>query len=183
MAVNRAIININMLPIGAVHELIAAFDVTWPKRQRLQQKEFSDSKINVLTLPGALVPRRIEAQFAALNRGLGFAAGAAREFAASQQSTDALDQEPLRERLLDVVVGTHTQSQDLIDLIVFRGEKDDRHRAVFAKMAQQFHSIHARHLDIENRKISRLRGEAFEGLGAVRIASNGKTLGLERHGD
>src|SRR6266403_1347697 len=42
----------------------------------------------------------------------------ARELAAPDQGPDALDQEPLRKRLPDVVVGAHAQTEQFVDFVV-----------------------------------------------------------------
>ena len=84
----------------------------------------------------------------------------ARQLAAADQGADALDQQALRERLPDVVVGAHAQAEQLVDLVVLRGQEDHRDRALPAQLAQQLHAVHARHLDVEHREIDRLRGQS-----------------------
>ena len=48
------------------------------------------------------------------------------QFATAQEGVDAGDQESLRERLFDVVVGSHAQAEQFVDLVVLRGQKDHR---------------------------------------------------------
>src|SRR3546814_5638049 len=55
-----------------------------------------------------------------------------------------------RSGLADVVVRAHAQAQHLIELIILGREKDDGHLGLPAQTRQQFHAVHARHLDIEN---------------------------------
>src|SRR5215469_4650093 len=49
------------------------------------------------------------------------------------------------------------------------------------KLAEQFHAVHARHLDVEHSKINGLRAHAFESLGPVAVRADGKTFRFERH--
>ncbi len=70
------------------------------------------------------------------------------------------------ERLLDVVVGAHPQAHQLIHLVVLRREEDHRQVTGTTQLLQQFHSVHARHLDVEHGEIDRLGGEGPQRLGA-----------------
>ncbi len=123
--------------------------------------------------------RGIEQQLAALDHRLALAA-AARQLAAAQQRADALDQQALRERLLDVVVGAHAQAQHLVDLVVLGGEEDHRHGALLPELAEQLHAVHARHLDVEDGEVGGMLGEPAQRLGAVGVGAHLETLGLER---
>ena len=46
---------------------------------------------------------------------------------------------------------------------------------------EKLHAVHARHLDVEDGEIDRLRAQALQRLGAVAVAAHGKPLRLERH--
>ena len=46
---------------------------------------------------------------------------------AAQHGLDAFEQQPLRERLADVIVGTGAKPLKLVDFLVLRGEEDHRH--------------------------------------------------------
>src|SRR3546814_3459631 len=97
-----------------------------PLRQRLQDQELGHGKADAPALPGAEMARRVQRQLAAHQRGLRHLSGLAAVLAAliaPQQRPDALDQQALRERLGDVVVGAHAQAQDLVDLVVLRSEE------------------------------------------------------------
>src|SRR5260221_8822958 len=145
VAVDGAIVDIDVLAIGAINELVAALNVAGAQRQRLEDEELGDGEIDIDATPAALVPRRVEHELAALHHRLALAA-AARQLAAAQQGADALDQEALREWLLDVVGGAHAQAEHLVHLVVLRGQEDDRHRPLLAQMAEELHPVHARHL-------------------------------------
>ena len=54
---------------------------------------------------------------------------------------------------LPEVVGAGLQSAQLVDIAGAGGEKDDRHPAALADMAQGFEAIHSRHHQIEDDQI------------------------------
>src|SRR6516162_230926 len=129
------------------------------------------------------MPRRIEDQPAAHDHRLAlWIVTLAGEFTAPNERADALDQKPLRKGLLDVVVGTHAQAQELVDLVVLRGQKDHWDVTLPPQLAEQLHAVHARHLDVEHSNINRLRAEALESFGPVAVAAYGKTFRFERNG-
>ena len=102
---------------------------------------------------------------------------------AAQDGAHALDDEALRERLGDVVVGAHLESEQLVDLLVLRGEEDDGHVGLLAHAAQQLHAVHARHLDIEDAEIGRILGQRLERGRAVAVGPDLVAFGLERHAE
>src|SRR4051794_22164851 len=84
MAVDRAVVHVDRLAVGGIHQLVAVLDVPRPLGERLQQQELGDGEMHLLALPGALVAGGIEDQLAAhdaLGRGA-LALGAARVAAA-----------------------------------------------------------------------------------------------------
>ena len=100
---------------------------------------------------------------------------------AAQQHADALDQQALGERLLDVVVRAHAQAHQLVHLVILRGEEDHRHLGLAAQALQELHAVHAGHLDIEHGEIYGLLAEAAQRLRAVGIGADGEAFGLQRH--
>src|SRR6478672_6457056 len=60
MAVDRAVVHVDRLAVGGIHQLVAVLDVAGPLSERLQQQELGDREVHLLALPGALVPARIE---------------------------------------------------------------------------------------------------------------------------
>src|SRR5205085_7422488 len=182
VAVDRAVIDVDMLAIGRVHQLIAIFDVTRTLRQRFEDQELGHRQLDGFAVPGTLMARRIERHRTAYDDRLALAVLAlARQFAAPEQGADALDQEPLRERLADIIVGPHPQAEQFIDLVILRGQENDREVAVPPQLAQKLHAVHPRHLDVEDGDIDRLRRHALQRLGPVAEAAHRETLGLERH--
>src|SRR5208337_4579289 len=65
VAVDRAVVDIDILAIGGVDELVAAFHHAGPRRQRLHQQELGDRELDVLAAPGALVLGVVQHQLAA----------------------------------------------------------------------------------------------------------------------
>src|SRR5476649_2687345 len=56
VAVDGAVVDIDLVVIGRVHQTVAAFDKAGTLRQRLQDQEFSDRQPDRLALPGAFMP-------------------------------------------------------------------------------------------------------------------------------
>ncbi len=177
-----------MLAVGHVDQLVAAFHVAGPHRKRLDDQELGDGEVDRAALPGAHVACRVEHQVAAHQRldrdRVGIATrgtALAADFAAAQKRADALDQQALRERLLDIVVRPHAETQHLVDFLVLRGEEDHRHRRRLAEFEQHLHAVHARHLDVEHDEVRRLREDPREAFGAVVVHHHLEALRFESH--
>src|SRR5438105_8632859 len=111
VAVDRPVVDINVLAIGGIHQLVAVFDVAGALRQRFEDQELGHRQFDRSAAPAALMARRVEGHLAAYDDRLGLAVLALpRQFAAPDQSPDALDQQPLREWLADIIVGAHAQA-------------------------------------------------------------------------
>ena len=102
---------------------------------------------------------------------------------AAEQRADAFQQQALAERLGDVVVGAETQTHQFIDFLVLRRQEDHRHGTALPQPLQQFHPVHARHLDVEHGQVHRPGGEALQGAFAVGVGADGETFLLQGHGD
>ena len=102
--------------------------------------------------------------------------------AASEHGLDPLNQEPLRERLPDEVVGPHLEPEQLVYLLVLRGQEDDGDVGFLAQPPEQLHAVHAGHLDVENGEIGRRLPEAVKGGRAVGVGLDPVALGLESYG-
>src|SRR6478672_8152460 len=59
VAVDRAVVDIDVFLIGDVHQLVARLYDAGTLRQRLQDHEFGDSQRHVLAVPGDAMPGRI----------------------------------------------------------------------------------------------------------------------------
>ena len=172
VTVDRAVVHIDLLVIGGIHQRIAAFDHARTLRQRMQDQEFRDGERHRLPLPGAGVALLIHHKLPALQRlrllarRLGSDLAIAR---AAQNRPDTLDQKTLREGFAHKIVSTHLEAEEFVDLVVLGGQEDHRHIALLAQPAQQFHAIHARHLDVQDRQVRRPRAQPFERRNAVGV--------------
>ena len=157
-----------------------------PLGQRLQQQEFRYGQRNLLPFPADGMAQRIHAQRATVHD-LGFFGNShftgRDRFLPAQQRADTLDQKPLGERLFHVIVCTHAQPQDLVDLVVLRGQEDDRHRGLLPQALQQIHAIHPRHLDVEHGHVGHAAVECVQRGLAVIVGFNFEAFGLKGHGD
>src|SRR4051812_17699982 len=96
MTVDGAVIDVNLIVVGGIHQRIAALDHAGPARQRLQDQELGDGQRDRLVLPGAGMALRVHAQQAALQHlgGVGlFRGGAILGRRTTQDRLDPLDQE------------------------------------------------------------------------------------------
>ena len=186
MAVDGPVIDIDVLAIGGVHQLVPVLDVTGTMGQGLQQQELGYRQIDRPALPVAEMARGVKQQIAALDdlaRRTGRSRLALAQALAPQQGPDALDEQALGEGLLDVIVGAHAQAHELVDLVILGGQEDHGQIALLAQPVEQLEAVHARHLDVEDRQIDRLGGQALQSLRAVRENTHDEALGLQRHGD
>ncbi len=72
---------------------------------------------------------------------------------AAQHGLDAFDQQALRERFGDEVVGAHLEPEELVDFLILGGQENHRQIGLLPQAAQKLHAVHARHLDIEDRQL------------------------------
>ncbi len=185
MAVDGAVIDVDVLAVGGIDELVAALDHAGPGRERLDQQELGHRELDGLAVPGALVLGLVERQLAAHHDPARRRAGALRaaRLVAAEQGADALDQQALAERLGDVVVGAQPKPHQLIDLLVLAGEEDHRHGAAAAQALQQLHAVHARHLHVEHGEIDGTREQPLQRALAVGVGADREAFLLERHAD
>ena len=183
VAVDGAVVDVDVLAVRRVDQLVAAFHHAGTRGQRLDQQELRDRQLDVVALPRALVLGLVQHQVAARHHPAGRGARplCLAGLVAPQQRSDPLQQQALAERLGDIVVGAQAQAHQLIDLLVLRGQEDDRHGAALAQPLQQFHPVHARHLDVEHGEIDRPGGQALQRAFAVGVGADGEALLLQRH--
>src|SRR3954464_14207365 len=65
VAVDGAIVDIDVVLIGDVHQLVARFDHAGPLGERLQDQEFGHRQSHIVAVPADPMPRRIHDQAAA----------------------------------------------------------------------------------------------------------------------
>uniref|UniRef100_A4WVN9 Uncharacterized protein n=1 Tax=Cereibacter sphaeroides (strain ATCC 17025 / ATH 2.4.3) TaxID=349102 RepID=A4WVN9_CERS5 len=186
MAVDGPVIDIDLIVIGHIHQLVPALDEARPLGERLKQQELGHRERNVDALPADGMAQRIHAQVAALQDAVLFLnvrLATGERILPTQERADPLDQEALREGLLDIVVGPHAQAEHLVDLVILRGEEDHRHRRLLPKALEEVHPIHARHLDVEHRHVRHPLVEGIERRLTVIVGLDLEPFGLERHGN
>src|SRR5262245_33352267 len=107
VAVDGAIVDIDLVVVGSVHERVARLYYTRARGERLQDQELGYRQHHGVPVPVASVALGIEPQLAPLEHAGRFGgrpAGLLR-LEAAQHGFDALHHQALRERLGDVVVG------------------------------------------------------------------------------
>ncbi|KAF0137416.1 MAG: hypothetical protein FD153_1684 [Rhodospirillaceae bacterium] len=134
MTVDNSIIYIYMLAIGYIDELVMASDMSGSLRQGHQNQKFGIHRLPAL---GAEMPERIKDQ-PVPHHGLVRSAGAScsQQAHPADQSADAFYQQLLREQFADVVIRPHAQTQQLVPLVILRGQENNRHGAVLAQALQ-----------------------------------------------
>ncbi len=125
-------------------------------------------------------PDRVGQRFAGRLLLIGFAPD---NVAPAQDRLDPGNKQALAERLGDIVVRAHRQTQRLVQFVILAGKEDQRKVAFFAQTAEQFETVHARHLDVAHRKIWRIVEHRLEGAVAIIIQARGEAFGLERDRD
>src|SRR5437870_2666001 len=73
VAVDRPIIDINVLAIGGIHQLVAVFDMARALREGFQYQELGYCQFNGCATPAALMACRVEGHLAAHDNQLGLA--------------------------------------------------------------------------------------------------------------
>src|SRR5262245_18448458 len=104
VAVDRAVVDVNLVIVRGVHQRVAAFDHARTSLERLQDEKFGDRESDGLALPGAGMSLGVHTQLAALQdlcRIDLLRRSAVFRTRPTQHSLHALDKEPLRERFTD----------------------------------------------------------------------------------
>src|SRR5690348_1442718 len=182
VAVDRAVVHVDLIVIGGIHQRIAAFHHARAGRERLQDEELGHRQRHRLALPGAGVALRIHAQQPALEDLGGVRFLRHRRVlrrAATQDRLDALDQQSLRERFADEVVRAHLQAEQLVDLLILGGEEDHGHVGLLAQPSKHLHPVHAGHLDVQDGEIGRRGLEAVQRRSAVGVGHDAISFRLE----
>ena len=122
MAIDCAVINIDLIIIGHIHQLVAAFHKPRTLCERLQQQELCHRERDVFAFPGNGMTQRVHFEVTTVHDFGFFCFGdhfASNRILTAQKRTDALNKKTLGKRLFDVVVSAHAQAKHLVDLIVF----------------------------------------------------------------
>src|SRR5579859_3658979 len=62
VAVDGAIVDVDVLTIGRIHQLVAVLDVAGPCGKRFQDQELGHRELDLAAAPGAEMPARVEQQ-------------------------------------------------------------------------------------------------------------------------
>jgi hypothetical protein len=100
---------------------------------------------------------------------------------AAQDHVHSRDQLARAERLCDVIVAADLQPQHAIDLVVARGEKQDRHVGGPSDLPAHFEPVELGHADVEDDEVRSVGGKAGEALLAVARLGHGHAGFSERH--
>src|SRR6185503_7548282 len=177
--VDRARLAVVGAPANALEELPPAEHHARLGGEQREQLELDERERDGLTphLDGA--SRQVDDDLAAVDQVLP-ATCEMRVRGASQERPDPAPELADRKRLRDVVVGSELEPEHLVELVVARGEHDDRHRAVRAKPAADLEAVDLREHDVEHDEVDRLLGEAPQGLVAVARLDDPVAVALER---
>jgi hypothetical protein len=190
VAVDGAVVDIDLVVVGRVHQVVAALHKSRPLGQRLQEQELGDGQLHRLAVPQAVVAGGIEGELAPLNgpraalrrrrarRGL-----LAVHAGPAQHGLDPLDEQALAERLVDIVVGPEVEAQDLVDLLVLGGEDDHRQVGGPAQAAQHLHAVHPGHLDVQYGQVGRIVLQRRQAGGAVVVGLHGMAVAFQGQAD
>src|SRR2546430_5842359 len=88
-----------------------------------------------------------------------------------------------RERLRDVVVGAELETEHLVELVVARGQHDDRHGARGPEPLADLEAVELRQHHVEHDQVDVLALEAFECLLAVTRLQHTKAVAFEGIGE
>ena len=107
-------------------------------------------------------------------------------FGAAEDRAHAGDQLARRERLGQVVVGAEFEAEQLVELVVARGEHDDRRRRVAADLAGDVEAVGAGQAQVEDDEVRvlapvRLEGGRAVGRGQDRVAGVLEVVARELH--
>ena len=166
MAVDGPVIHIDLIIIGHIHQLIPAFHKARTRGQRLQQQELGHGQRDIIALPCHRVAQGIHGQLTAFED-LAFLdipfIILCPHFLTTQKRPDAFHQQTLGKRFGHIVIGPHTQAKNLINLVIFGCQENDRQgRGFLAQALQQIHPIHARHLDIQHSHVGHALGKGIQ---------------------
>ncbi len=120
-------------------------------------------------------PRQIEGDVADAD-GLG---GLGRSLGPAQDRPDAGDQLARTERLGEVVVGAQLEPEELVQLVVPRGEHHDRDRRVAPQLPCDVESVEARQTEVEHDQVRPAAAGRRQGSGSVAGGQDGEARVLE----
>src|SRR5206468_8932217 len=131
VAIDGAVVDIDIVAIGDVEQLVAGFYNTRPLGECFEYHELGHRQANHAAIPQHLVTGRVHDEVTSFELWRFFLGGTRRPFAPLQflppkDGADAGDQQPLGKRFGNVIVGAHGETESFVQLIVLGGEKDHR---------------------------------------------------------
>jgi hypothetical protein len=129
------------------------------------------------------MPGRIDGQRALRQRGSSRRRIHLARADAAQDHVDPRDQLARAERLCHVIVAADLEFQHAIDLVVARGEKQDRHVGGLSDLAADFKPVKLGHADVEDDEVRPVGGKAGQALFAVARFGHGHAGLAQRHAD
>ncbi len=181
MAVDGAIIQIGRLTISRIQQLITVLDHTRAPRQCRKDEEFRHRQFNVPALPGAGMAIGFHDKVAKGDHAL--TRGGISQLPPAQHGPHTFQQQTLGKRFGDIVICPHAQPQRLIQLIILAGQENHRNSTDGANFLEQFHTIHARHLDIQHGEGCWPPPQADQGLFTIGIGIHLEPLALKKQRD
>ena len=143
---------------------------TWrgSRRDEGEERKLLGGEVEELTREAHLVRVLVDLQLAETDVGRFDLVLAGVHARAAKHGLDPRRDLPEREGLHDVVIGPELQTRDALGFEPTSGEKDDRHVADEAKLAQHLSPVFAPEHDVEQDELGFARRRGGEGARAVR---------------
>src|SRR5262249_3224850 len=120
VAVDRPVVDVDLVLVGGIHQRVAALYYARTSRQRLEQAKLCYRQPHLLPLPLAAMALRVHAQITALHHvDSNLAASAIERANPAQHGAHPLGQHALRERFSHEVVGAKSESKHFVDFVQF----------------------------------------------------------------
>ena len=182
--VDRPLRDVHVVRIRLAQQLDARLDDPGTTCERLEKIELRERERKRLAVPSRLEPAEIEPERTCFDDllfrpFLDFLPDAR----SPQKCTNARDELAKCEGLAEIVVRSELEAEDAVELLVFRGEEEDRQLlAACAKTAAELEAVEARHEDVEDGEVGQSALEPVHRLEPVRERLYAKAIAPECHG-
>ena len=179
MAVDGALVALEVVPEDLLHELHARVDAAGIAGEGRKQLELGGGQVDLLPLDHDLVSRDVnhevtEVEHLELRLGLGVSA--------AEQGAHAGDELARREGLDEVVVGTQLEADDAILDLALGGEHDDGHVRGLADGAADALAGELGEHQVEDDEVERVLLELLDGALPIAHPAHDVVLSLEVRG-
>src|SRR5215211_979318 len=164
--VDRPRVAVGGIAPDLLEQRLPGHHLTGCRAERGEDLELDVGQPDLLAADGDAAAARVDLELARDDR-LACRAAALEHLRAAERRLHAAAELADRERLRDVVVRAHLEAEDLVDLVVLRGQHDDRHLAAAAQPAADLDPVEARQHDVEYDEVEALLGEPVEGLASI----------------